>query len=89
MRIFRGKSVFLGVICVFLGVILQNLPGGMPSDLPGMVVPSELPTIVTKLAPPRKFSAYATVCRARLKSRGPGAIFIGGPLWRNSWHHRL
>jgi len=20
---------------------------------------------------------------------GPGAIFTGGPLWRNSWRHRL
>jgi len=27
--------------------------------------------------------------RAGLKGRGPGAIFTGGPLWRNSWRHRL
>jgi len=32
MRIFRGKCVFLGVICVFLSAILQNFPGGMPPD---------------------------------------------------------
>jgi len=37
MRIFRGKCVFLVVICVFLGLILQNFPGGMPSDPPRMV----------------------------------------------------
>jgi len=27
--------------------------------------------------------------RARLKDRGPGSIFTGGPLWRNSWRHRF
>ena len=27
--------------------------------------------------------------RAGLKDRGPGAIFTGGPLWRNAWRHRL
>jgi len=27
--------------------------------------------------------------RARLKNRGPGAIFTWGPLWRNSWRHLL
>jgi len=27
--------------------------------------------------------------RAGLKGRGAGAIFTGGPLWRNSWRHRL
>jgi len=27
--------------------------------------------------------------RAGLKGRGPGAIFTGGPLGRNSWHYRL
>jgi len=32
MRIFRCKCVFLGAICVFFGVILQNFPGGMPPD---------------------------------------------------------
>ena len=37
-RIFRCKCVILGVICVFLGVILQNFPGGMPPDPFGMVV---------------------------------------------------
>ena len=67
MRIFRGKSVFLGVICVFLGVILQNLPGGMPSDLPGMVVPSELPTIVTKLAPPSEIFCVRHCMQSQIK----------------------
>ena len=38
MRIFRCKCVFLGVIWVFLGVILQNLPGGMTAHPPRMVV---------------------------------------------------
>ena len=38
MRIVRCKCVVLGVICVFFGVILQNVPGGMPPDPPGMVV---------------------------------------------------
>jgi len=54
--------------CVFLGVILQNFPGGMPPDPPRMVVSSALPLKlicdVTRLwwnlAPSRKFSAYAT-----------------------------
>ena len=32
MRIFRCKCVFLGVICVFLGGILQNFHGGMHPD---------------------------------------------------------
>jgi len=27
--------------------------------------------------------------RAGLKVKGPGAIFTGGLLWRNSWRHRL
>ena len=38
MRIFRCKCVFLGVICVILGGILQNFPGGVPPDPPTMVV---------------------------------------------------
>jgi len=46
--IFRCKWVFLGVIYVFFGVILQNFPGGMPSDLPRMVV-LELIRDVTRL----------------------------------------
>jgi len=25
--------------------------------------------------------------KAGLKGRGPGAIFTGGPLWRNSWFY--
>ena len=43
--------------CVFLGVILQTFPGGMPPDLPPKV---DLwhNTIVTKVWPPRKFSAH-------------------------------
>ena len=27
--------------------------------------------------------------RAGLKGRGPGEIFTGGPLWRNSWRYHL
>ena len=38
MRIFRCKCVFLGVTWVFLSVILQHFPGGMPPDPPRMVV---------------------------------------------------
>ena len=38
MRIFRCKCVILGVICVFLGVILPNFPGGMLPDPSTMVV---------------------------------------------------
>jgi len=30
MRIFRCKCVFLGVICVFFGAILQIFPGTCP-----------------------------------------------------------
>jgi len=29
------------------------------------------------------------VRRAGLKGMGAGAIFSGGPFWRNSWRHRL
>ena len=29
--------------CVFLGVILLNLPGGMPPDTARILVPSEFP----------------------------------------------
>jgi len=51
--------------CVFLGVILQNFPGGMRPDLPRIVVPSALPLklicdvtrLWRNLALPRKFSA--------------------------------
>ena len=49
--------------CVFLSVILQNFPGGMPLDSPRMVVPSALPLNLIcdeTWPPPRKFSAYAT-----------------------------
>jgi len=38
MRIFRYKCVFLGVICVFLGGILQIFPGACPRTPPTMVV---------------------------------------------------
>ena len=62
--------------CVFLGVILQSFPRGMPPEPPRMVVPSALPLKlicdVTRLwwhlSPPRKFSAHAT--DAKLTNNG-------------------
>jgi len=67
MRIFRCKCVFLGVIWVFLGVILQNLPGGMTAHPPRMVVRKlvcDVTQLWRNLPPPQKFSAYATECTA-------------------------
>ena len=63
MRIFRCKCVFLGVICVILGGILQNFPGGVPPDPPTMVVLKLIYDVTQwwrNLVPPGKFSAYAT-----------------------------
>jgi len=37
----------------------------------------------------RYYYLYCTVTRAGLKGRGAGGIFTGGPIWRNSWRHRL
>jgi len=33
--------------------------------------------------------SYIVGVTAGLKGRAPGAIFTGGPLWRNSWRHPL
>ena len=77
MRIFRCKCVFLGVICVFLGGILQNFHGGMHPDPYNVRPKVDLwrHTIVKKLGPPRKFFAYAT-----------GYIKLG-PLFHSRLHY--
>jgi len=50
-----AKTCFQNVQkCVFLGVILQNFPGGMSPDSPKMVVPLALPVklICDEIWPP-------------------------------------
>ena len=81
ISIFTCKCVILGVICVFLGVILQNFPGGVTPD-PSRMVVLKLICDVTRLrqnSPPRKFSAYATAHTT---------VAVGAPLKEKCLYHR-
>jgi len=80
ISIFTCKCVILGVICVFLGVILQNFPGGVTPD-PSRMVVLKLICDVTRLrqnSPPRKFSAYATgyICLIRVLDEIFGLLWV-------------